>query len=71
MKTLEMMKILKNDTEKDKEKEEIILRVYDENTNQEELDNLWISFHSDQEIEGKNEIDSSYMEQNVGELEPG
>lgn len=69
MKTLEMMKILKNNTEKDKEA--IILQVYDENTNQEELDNLWISFHSDQEIEGKNEIDSSYMEQNAGELEPG
>lgn len=47
MKTLEMMKILKNNTEKDKEA--IILQVYDENTNQEELDNPWISFHSDQE----------------------
>lgn len=45
MKTLEMMKILKNNTDK----EAIILQVYDENTNQEELDNPWISFHSDQE----------------------
>lgn len=61
-----------NNVNTENDEEEIILRVCDENENQQELDNLWITFQSEQETEGKTEIVSSEnIEQNIGELEPG
>lgn len=58
-----------------KDGEEIILKVCDtDQQNGENQDNLWISFHTDSEIETEDQAkvhSSAYIEQNIGELEPG